>query len=195
MIKPLVAGLLFLAVGWPAPQEDYRYVLIVRAKSRFVQHKVPMDAFLKRLKKEVPGAEFQKRDAIPGDNAGWEDWNFLVDPAKKFDVTSWGRLFSDVKVGGFLVRIVGAVAIEPAKKTLILDHSASGMKFRLGNRAKRKDEKEDPPDLVAKITAWIKEGKSAFKVYGEISPGHDLHGLSMESAEEAAVPKPPEPKK
>jgi len=47
-------------------------------------------------------------------------------------------------------------------------HARSGTKMKLANRPKLAKDKEDPPNVTAKITAAIKEGKERFRISGEI---------------------------
>ena len=67
----------------------------------------------------------------------------------------------------------------------------SGTKLLLANRPK-KDEKDTPPDVVAKIEEAMKAGKTAFTVSGEVKDGKDAATVHLDSA--AVVEKKKEAK-
>ena len=70
--------------------------------------------------------------------------------------------------------------------------SASGTKLLLANRPK-KDEKDKPTDVVAKIEEALKAGKTTFAISGAVKEEKDSSTVHLESAE--AVEKKKEEKK
>lgn len=59
--------------------------------------------------------------------------------------------------------------------------AASGTKLLLANRPK-KDEKDTPPDVLAKIDEAMKAGKTAFAISGEVKAGEDAATVHLDSA-------------
>jgi len=57
----------------------------------------------------------------------------------------------------------------------------SGTKLLLANRPK-KDDKDSPPDVIAKIEEAMKAGKTAFAVSGEVKDGTDTATIQLDSA-------------
>jgi len=57
----------------------------------------------------------------------------------------------------------------------------SGTKLLLANRPK-KDEKDSPPDVLAKIEESMKAGKTAFSVSGEVKDGKETATIQLDSA-------------
>jgi protein tyrosine phosphatase (PTP) superfamily phosphohydrolase (DUF442 family) len=57
----------------------------------------------------------------------------------------------------------------------------SGTKLLLANRPK-KDDKDQPPDVVAEIEKAIKEGKTTFAVAGAVKEEKDAATVQLESA-------------
>ena len=60
--------------------------------------------------------------------------------------------------------------------------SPSGVKLLLTNRPK-KDEKDTPPDVIAKIEEALKAGKTTFAVSGQVRESKESASVELESAE------------
>jgi len=94
--------------------------------------------------------------------------------------------YADLKkcVGSFkLERIEISVTGELSKddKGLWLVARGSGTKYAVANRAK-KDDKDQPEDLVAKLEGWLKEGKSLATVGGVLVGEKDVFTVQAASA-------------
>jgi hypothetical protein len=60
--------------------------------------------------------------------------------------------------------------------------STSGVKLLLANRPK-KDEKDTPPDVLAKIEEGIKNGTPTFAIAGEVMAAKDATTVHLDTAE------------
>jgi len=69
----------------------------------------------------------------------------------------------------------------------------SGTKLLLANRPKGRDEKEEPPNVVAQIEKAMAEGKATFDVSGAVKADKESSTVQLDSAE--AVEKKKEEKK
>ena len=77
------------------------------------------------------------------------------------------------------------------EKGLVLT-TKSGAKFQLVNRPK-KDDKDSPPDVFAKIVEGLRAGKTTFAITGEVKSDKDAPTIHLESA--SVIEKKAEEKK
>lgn len=99
--------------------------------------------------------------------------------------------YADLKkcVGSYkLERIEISVIGELSKddKGLWLTARGSGTKYAVANRAK-KDDKDQPEDLVAKLEGWLKDGKKLASVDGALVSEKDV--VTVQAASATAVEK------
>lgn len=172
--------------------EEDRFWFIVRAKTAFAAWKLTYAQFQARLKKEIPSAELKFKERVANDNAGWEDWVFSVSEHRKLEPLLFAKAFDDMKIGAYYIAIQGPVTLDD-KKRPVLAHGKSGMKFRLVNRALRKDDKEKPPDLAGRLAAAVKGGPKEHSVAGLLSVTDGQLVVWLESAEEAKAQGPEAP--
>lgn len=83
------------------------------------------------------------------------------------------------KLGRIELKIAGEVSKDDKGVWLT---APSGTKLLLANRPK-KDDKDTPPDILAKIEEGLKAGKTTFSVAGAVEAGKDTTTVHLESAE------------
>lgn len=98
----------------------------------------------------------------------------------KFDPAAVKKAVGSFTLDRVELKIAGDVAKDD--KGLWLT-APSGTKLLLANRPKKKDEKENPPDVVAAIEKALAEGKTTFSVSGAVVEGKDASTVHLDSAE------------
>jgi hypothetical protein len=99
--------------------------------------------------------------------------------AAKFDAAAVKKAVGDFKLERIDIKTKGDVTQD--EKGIWLT-SPSGVKFLLSNRPK-KDEKDTPPDVVAKVAEAIKAGKTTFSVAGQVKEDKKTLTVHLDSAE------------
>jgi hypothetical protein len=97
----------------------------------------------------------------------------------KFDPAAVKKAVGSFKLERVDLKIAGEVAKDD--KGLWLT-APSGTKLLLANRPK-KDEKDAPPDILAKIEEGMKAGKTTFSVAGSVKEDKDSTTVQLDSAE------------
>ncbi len=97
----------------------------------------------------------------------------------KFDPAAVKKAVGSFKLDNVELKITGDVSRDD--KGLWLT-APSGTKLLLANRPK-KDDKDKPPDVVAKIDEAMKAGKTTFSVSGAVKEDRDASTVHLESAE------------
>lgn len=157
------------------------YIVKVQAKTRFSTSFKKAD-FDKELKKNDDGLREKDRKAVPEDLEGWDEWTFEAAETWKFDIHLFERIFGKhIILRKYSIEIEGTVKAD-AQKMYWITHAKSGTKMKMANRPKLPKDKVDPPNVTAKITAAVKEGKEKFRVSGEIVR-NPTNVILLESAE------------
>jgi len=99
--------------------------------------------------------------------------------ASKFDPAALKKAVGSFKLERVDLKIGGEVSKDDKGVWLT---APSGTKLLLANRPK-KDEKDAPPDILAKIEEGLKAGKTTFSVAGSVKEGKDSTTVYLESAE------------
>ena len=97
----------------------------------------------------------------------------------KFDPAALKKAVGTFKLARVDLKIAGEVSKDDKGVWLT---APSGTKLLLANRPK-KDEKDTPPDILAKIEEGLKAGKTTFSVAGTVETGKDHSTVQLESAE------------
>jgi hypothetical protein len=97
----------------------------------------------------------------------------------KFDAAAVKKAVGNFTLDRVDLKIAGEVARDD--KGLWLT-APSGTKLLLANRPK-KDDKDQPPDVVAKIDEALKAGKTTFAIAGAVKEEKDSSTVHLESAE------------
>jgi len=161
--------MLALLVFAPLQEKDFgkTYTVRVQAKTRFSTSFKKAD-FDKELKKSDDCLREKGRKEVPEDLAGWDEWTFDAAETWKFDIQVFERIFGKhITLRRYEIDIEGTVKAD-AQSMFWITHAKSGTKMKLANRPKLPKDKEDPPNVTAQIKAAVKEGKTMFKVSGEI---------------------------
>ncbi|HKS15865.1 MAG TPA: hypothetical protein VJU16_00980 [Planctomycetota bacterium] len=175
--------LLALVLLVPGQEKDFGkpYTVWVQAKTRWSTSFKKAD-FDKELKKNDDCLREKGRKEVPEDLAGWDEWTFEAAETWKYDIHLFERIFGKhIVIRRYDIAIEGTVTID-AQKMYWVHHARSGTKMKMANRPKLPKDKEDPPNVRAKIEAAMKEGKKFFRVYGEIIR-NPTNVILLESAE------------
>jgi hypothetical protein len=97
----------------------------------------------------------------------------------KFDAAAVKKAVGNFTLDRVDLKIAGEVARDD--KGLWLT-APSGTKLLLANRPK-KDDKDQPPDVVAKIDEALKAGKTTFAIAGAVKEEKDSSTVHLESAD------------
>ena len=97
----------------------------------------------------------------------------------KFDSAAVKKAVGSFKLERVDLKIAGEVSKDDKGVWLT---APSGTKLLLANRPK-KDDKDAPPDILAKIEEGLKAGKSTFSVAGTVKEGKDSATVQLESAD------------
>ena len=165
----MLRWLLVLAILVPGQEKDFGkpYTVWVQAKTRWSTSFKKAD-FDKELKKNDDCLREKGRKEVPDDLEGWDEWTFEAAETWKYDFFLFERIFGKhIILRRYAIEIEGTVKAD-AQRMYWVTHARSGTKMKLANRPKLAKDKEDPPNVTAKITAAIKEGKERFRISGEI---------------------------
>lgn len=105
--------------------------------------------------------------------------------AHKFDPAAVKKAVGRFTLDRVDLKVAGDVAKDEKGVWLT---SKSGVKLLLANRPK-KDEKDTPPDVLAKIEEALKNGSTTFTVAGEVVAAKDSTTLRLDSADPVAKEK------
>jgi hypothetical protein len=97
----------------------------------------------------------------------------------KFDSAAVKKAVGSFKLERVDLKIAGEVSKDDRGVWLT---APSGTKLLLANRPK-KDEKDAPPDILAKIEEGLKAGKTTFSVAGSVKEEKDSTTVQLDSAE------------
>lgn len=117
------------------------------------------------------------------EDSGTGVYSVTLPQVHKFDTAAVSKAVGKFKLERVDLRIAGEVARDD--KGLWLT-TKSGVKLLLANRPK-KDDKDSPPDIVAKIDEGLKAGKTTFEVSGEAKAPKDPKEATTVQLETAAV--------
>jgi hypothetical protein len=106
-------------------------------------------------------------------------YSITLPEAYKFDPAKVKQAVGRFKLDRIDLRIPGEVAKDDKGVWLT---SRSGVKFLLSNRPK-KDEKDAPPDILAKVAEGMKAGKTTFAVTGVLRETKDAMVLDLDAAD------------
>lgn len=165
----MLRWLLAVAVLASGQEKDFgkSYIVRVQAKTRFSTSFKKAD-FDKELKKNDDCLREKGRKDVPDDLAGWDEWTFEAAETWKFDIQLFEKIFGKhIVLRRYEIDIEGTVKAD-AQAMFWITHAKSGTKMKLANRPKLPKDKEDPPNVTAKIKSAVKEGKVKFRVSGEI---------------------------
>jgi len=191
----LAIGLAVLAGGLPRAQEENRpklppYRVAIKAKTKFLPFKKAGE-FQERLKQISVYARQSGREAVPGDNAGWEIWRFEISGESKFDISIITRAFGDVQCGRYELTITGTAEQDPKSKIIFVTSYGGKVKVKLMNpRKNESNPDQEVPDEVGKVSGKMAEGKVYFTVRGEIFSHGGTLAILLASSEEASPPPP-----
>jgi hypothetical protein len=111
------------------------------------------------------------------DNTGV--YSVTLPESYKFDPAKVKKAVGRFTLERIDLRITGDVAKDDKGVWLT---ARSGVKFLLSNRPK-KDEKDSPPDILAKIAEGMKAGKTTFAVTGALRETKDAMILDLDVAD------------
>lgn len=194
----LVACAVVLAGALPqAAQEKPHYppfTVVVTAKTGFMAFK-KANEFQARLRQINVYAKQISREPITEDKAGWERWTFQIDGNSKFDISIVQRAFADIQCRKWELAITGTAVQDPQTKIIFVTSYGGKVKVKLMNRPKKDSAPdEEVPDVVAKVSEKIAEGKMHFTVRGEIFSHGGTLAILISEFGVAAPPPPPEKK-
>lgn len=106
-------------------------------------------------------------------------YSVLLPGTAKFDPAAVKKAIGKFTLDRIDLKIKGEVAKDDKGVWLT---STSGAKLLLANRPK-KDDKDTPPDVLAKIEEGLKAGKTTFSVSGQVRESKDATSVELESAE------------
>ena len=106
-------------------------------------------------------------------------YSVTLPDTSKFDAAAVKKAIGSFKLERVDLTIGGEVSKDDKGVWLT---APSGTKLLLANRPK-KDEKDAPPDVLAKIEEGLKAGRTTFSVAGSVKEGKDSTTVHLDSAE------------